>query len=118
MPWRLAPGALIPRIVALTIFVVSKSPSLASFPYLALQICASYCATIPDTEYMGVQGGSECFCGESGVDFGRYGSADNCDVPCSGKQKQRRVQSAGTGVLYHERVGCFVPGFVLLHSHW
>lgn len=42
-------------------------------------------------EYMGVQYSFQCFCGGSEVAsggdyFGRYGSADNCDMPCSGKQ--------------------------------
>ena len=53
------------------------------------QICASYCATIPDMEYMGLQGGGECFCGgSSAASFGRYGAADNCDLPCTGKEKR------------------------------
>lgn len=58
---------------------------------------------MPDMEYMGVQGGSECFCGDSGDEFKRYGSADNCDVPCYCKQK-----SAACSRL--ERVFCDMRG--------
>eukprot|EP00903_Cladosiphon_okamuranus_P010393 g9831.t1 len=57
---------------------------------MSAEICASYCATIPGMKYMGVQYASECFCGgtevgEAGTEdyFGQYGSADNCNMPCS-----------------------------------
>eukprot|EP00752_Nemacystus_decipiens_P002009 g1929.t1 len=46
------------------------------------QICASYCATIDGSEYMGLRSGSECFCGGAGVDFDKHGAASNCDIPC------------------------------------
>lgn len=60
--------------------------SLAAFSSALLQICASYCATIPGSEYMGLQFAFECFCGGSSADFDKHGPSDECNLPCVGKQ--------------------------------
>lgn len=57
-----------------------------AFSSALLQICASYCATIPGSEYMGLQFAFECFCGGSSADFDKHGPSDECNLPCVGKQ--------------------------------
>ena len=39
----------------------------------------------PGHKYAGVQYGNQCYCGNS---FGKYDTADNCDMACSGDESQ------------------------------
>lgn len=46
------------------------------------QVCKAHCSS-KGKYYYGTQYGSECWCGEEGTDYNKYGSA-TCDRPCSG----------------------------------
>ena len=57
-----------------------------SFSSNAMQIddCAFMCKR-KGFKYMGLQYSSYCFCGN---DFGKYGKADNCNMPCNGNPNE------------------------------
>ena len=55
-----------------------------SSPRMTVSLCISECRR-RGFAYAGVQYGSQCFCGNS---YGKYGRANNCDMPCSGNRSQ------------------------------
>jgi len=68
-----------------------SSPSMT--PMMCATACLNYFGTpcsycLPNTQiYMGIQNGTYCFC-NNGMNFGSYGTATNCNVPCGGNNQE------------------------------
>ena len=51
---------------------------------LHFQICASYCSTVPNAVFAGVEDGTDCYCGAADEDFSKNGALDedSCATLC------------------------------------
>lgn len=58
--------------------------TISSSPAMTTELCLSLCLS-GGFSYAGTQYASSCFCGHS---YGRFGAADNCNMPCSGNQNE------------------------------
>lgn len=53
-------------------------------PSNSKEYCAKECAN-KGYEYFGIQDTQQCFCGSS---YGKYGTSENCNMPCSGNNSE------------------------------
>ena len=51
---------------------------------LHFQICASYCSTVPNALFAGVEGGTDCYCEAASEDVGKNGALEDegCATLC------------------------------------
>ncbi|CAM9751708.1 unnamed protein product, partial [Sphacelaria rigidula] len=64
---------------------------------MTLEFCSIFCGNAP---FYGTEYGRECFCGEDGDNFDRYGQSSSCTMNCTGDDEQICGGSNAISVYY------------------